>query len=61
MSHKGVGFEVDEWKEAAKIYRTMMGLELEQKSGRASEEVKAMKGTVAAAKGQLWSMRDLRT
>ena len=43
LSHRGAGFEAEKWKEAAKIYRKMMGLALERKSGRASEEVNAAK------------------
>jgi putative transposase len=43
MSHKGAGFEAEKWQDAAKIYRKMMGLALERKSGRAGEEVKATK------------------
>jgi len=43
LSHRGAGFEAEKWKEAAKIYRKMMGLALERKSGRASEEVTAAK------------------
>jgi putative transposase len=43
LGHTGVGFEAERWKDAAKIYRTMMGLALERKSGRADEEVKAAK------------------
>jgi putative transposase len=43
LSHRGAGFEAEKWKEAAKIYRKMMGLALERKAGRAGEEVKAAK------------------
>jgi putative transposase len=43
LSHQGAGFEAEKWQEAAKIYRKMMGLALERKSGRAGEEVKAAK------------------
>ncbi len=43
LSHKGVGFEAEKWKEAAKIYRKMMGLALERKSGRAGDEVREAK------------------
>ena len=43
MSHQGIGFEADHWREAAKIYRKAMGLALERKSGRASEIVAAAK------------------
>ena len=43
LSHQGAGFEAEKWQEAEKIYRKMMGLALERKSGRAGEEVKATK------------------
>jgi REP element-mobilizing transposase RayT len=43
MGHKGVGFEAEKWKEVAKVYRKLLGLALERKSGRASEEVNAEK------------------
>ncbi len=36
MSHHGVGFEADKWKEASRIYRRAMGLALGRKSGRAA-------------------------
>ena len=49
MSHRGGGFEADKWKEVAKIYRKAMGLALERKSGRASEEVNEAKGKRLAA------------
>ena len=35
MSHHGVGFEADRWKEVSRIYRRAMGLALGRKSGRA--------------------------
>ncbi len=35
MSHHGVGFESDRWKEVSRIYRRAMGLALGRKSGRA--------------------------
>ena len=35
MSHHGVGFEADKWKEVSRIYRRAMGLALGRKSGRA--------------------------
>jgi REP element-mobilizing transposase RayT len=41
MSHRGVGFEVEKWKEVAKIYRKLLGLALERKSGDAGSEVRA--------------------
>lgn len=43
LSHQNAGFEAEKWKETAKVYRKMMGMALERKSGRASEEVKAAK------------------
>ena len=43
LSHQGAGFEVEKWKEAAKIYRKMMGLALERKSGSASGDVDSAK------------------
>ncbi len=39
MGHKGVGFEAEKWKEVAKMYRKLLGLAIERKSGSASEEV----------------------
>jgi REP element-mobilizing transposase RayT len=35
MSHKGVGFEAEKWKEVSRIYRRAMGMALGRKSGRA--------------------------
>ncbi len=35
LSHRGAGFEIEKWKEAAKIFRQMMGLALQRKSGEA--------------------------
>ena len=49
LSHRGAGFEAEKWKEAAKIYRKMMGLALERKSGRAGVEVSAAKQKKLAA------------
>jgi putative transposase len=43
MGHKGVGFEAEKWKEVEKTYRKLLGLAIERKSGRASEEVTAAK------------------
>ena len=43
LSHRGAGFEAEQWRDAAKIYRKIMGLALERKSGRASEEIKGAK------------------
>jgi hypothetical protein len=35
MSHEGVGFEAERWKEVSRIYRRMMGLALQRKKGNA--------------------------
>ena len=35
LSHRGVGFEAEKWKDAAKIYRQILGLALGRKGGRA--------------------------
>ena len=35
LSHRGVGFESEKWQDAAKLYRQMMGLALQRKSGHA--------------------------
>ena len=35
MSHRGAGFEAEQWKEVSRIYRRAMGLALGRKSGRA--------------------------
>ncbi len=34
LSHRGAGFEGEKWKDAAKVYRQMMGMALQRKSGR---------------------------
>jgi putative transposase len=39
MSHRGVGFEAEKWKDVSRIYRRLMGLALGRKPGRA--EVKS--------------------
>ena len=38
MSHQGVGFEAEKWKEVSRIYRRTMGLALGRKSGKAEVE-----------------------
>ena len=38
MSHQGVGFEADRWKEISRIYRRAMGLALGRKNGKATVE-----------------------
>lgn len=43
MGHKGVGFDAAKWKEVAKMYRKLLGLAIERKSGRASGEVTSAK------------------
>jgi REP element-mobilizing transposase RayT len=43
MSHRGAGFEAEKWKEVAKVYRKMLGLALERKSGQAGVEVNSAK------------------
>ena len=35
LSHEGVGFEAERWKDAMRTYRRMLGLALERKNGRA--------------------------
>ena len=39
MSHRGVGFEAEKWKDVSRIYRRLMGLALGRKPGKA--EVKS--------------------
>ena len=46
LSHRGAGFEVGKWKDAAKIYRQILGLALQRKSGRA--DLTAAKHTLKA-------------
>ena len=38
LSHQGVGFEAERWKEVVRTYRRVMGLALERKNGRAEVE-----------------------
>ncbi len=38
LSHEGVGFEVERWKEVVRTYRRVMGLALGRKNGRAEVE-----------------------
>ena len=35
LSHRGAGFEAEKWQDAAKVYRQLLGLALQRKSGRA--------------------------
>jgi putative transposase len=52
LSHRGAVFEAEKWKDAAKIYRQMMGLALQRKSGEA--ELTAAKQVLKAkVKGEL--------
>jgi REP element-mobilizing transposase RayT len=39
MSHKGVGFEAEKWKEVARLYRKLLGMALERKAGQAVDMV----------------------
>jgi len=34
LSHRGAGFEAEKWQDAAKVYRQLLGLALQRKSGR---------------------------
>ncbi|PAW62370.1 MAG: hypothetical protein B9S37_02105 [Verrucomicrobiia bacterium Tous-C3TDCM] len=43
MSHKGVGFEAEKWKEVARNYRVLLGLALERKAGSSGDMVAAKK------------------
>lgn len=43
MSHRGVGFEADRWKDVARIYRRLMGMALEGKSMKASVAPKVVR------------------
>jgi REP element-mobilizing transposase RayT len=38
LSHQGVGFEAERWKDVVRTYRRVMGLALERKNGRAAVE-----------------------
>ena len=38
MSHQGMGFEAEKWKEVSRIYRRTLGLALGRKSGKAEVE-----------------------
>ncbi len=48
LSHRGAGFEAERWKDAAKVYRQMMGLALQRKSVDAdlTAEKKVLKAKV---------------
>jgi hypothetical protein len=35
MSHEGVGFEAEKWKDVSRIYRRMMGMALQRTAGNA--------------------------
>ena len=47
MSHEGVGFESEKWKEISRIYRRAMGLALGRKSGRAEVDSRRRSQTTA--------------
>ena len=49
MSHKDLGFDATKWNEVAKIYRKMLGVALERKSGEAKAQVTAFKNKRLAA------------
>ncbi len=52
LSHRGAGFEIERWKDAANIHRQMMGLALQRKSGEA--DLTATKQVLKAkVKGEL--------
>jgi len=52
LSHRGAGFEAEKWKDAARVYRQMLGLALQRKSGEA--ELTAAKQVLKAkVKGEL--------
>jgi REP element-mobilizing transposase RayT len=45
MSHQGVSFEAEKWRETSRIYRRLMGLALERKNGKNGKaEVKDSSG-----------------
>ena len=39
---QGVGFESEKWREVSRLYRRLMGIELQKKSGRAVEEKRGL-------------------
>jgi len=43
LSHRGAGFEAGKWREVASIYRKIMAMALERKSGRSEAEGRAAK------------------
>ena len=47
MSHCGGGFEAEKWKEVSRIYRRVMGLALQRKSGRAEVDDQRRSQTAA--------------
>jgi len=61
MSHRGAGFDSEKWCEAAKIYRKMMGLALERKSGWAKTEVSAAQQKRSVAVTQKFLQRGENT
>jgi REP element-mobilizing transposase RayT len=47
MSHHGVGFEAEKWKEVSRIYRRAMGLALGRKNGNAEVDSRRRSQTAA--------------
>jgi putative transposase len=50
LSHEGVGFEAERWKDVVRTYRRVMGLALERKNGRAKVEKGVFKPQMNTAK-----------
>jgi putative transposase len=48
---QGVGFEVERWREVSCLYRRLMGLALERKSGKAEDSSQRRSQTAATANG----------
>ena len=49
LSHEGVGFEAERWKDVLRTYRRMLGLALERKNGRAEVEKRVVRPQMNAA------------
>ncbi|NJM37338.1 MAG: chemotaxis protein CheW [Akkermansiaceae bacterium] len=49
MSHHGVGFEAEKWKEISRIYRRTLGLALERKSGKTEVDKKFVRSQLNTA------------
>lgn len=58
MSHRGVGFEAERWKEVSRIYRRAMGLALGRKSGRTEA---GTQGAVAKNTAEMLVSKDNET